>query len=142
MITLIKQTLDIVNEMALTGDKEKDAYRIYNYVRNVLNWDFSKMKEDVSWIFEYLGYAQLVHMMNKADIDDEYGEKAWEQLLKHNPSNNLFAGIIRYAQNMWAEKAWNQLLKQNPSKKVLRFVGAFAPEPYATMAKEMLDAMK
>ena len=151
MISLIEQTLDIVNEMALTGNKKEDAHRIFNYIRNVIHWDLSKMKEDVSWIIEYLNDFDLRELFYGAseewrekiwnrllrqgtnnienlewilryDESDEWKERAWEQILKQGISNHALSVLIFHVSDEWKEKAWEQLLKQNPSNEDLMFI--------------------
>jgi len=141
MITLIKQTLDIINEMALTGDKEKDAQRIFNYIQSILNWDVSKMTEDVSWIVEYLNKHDLKQIALKVP-DEDWKEKVWVHLFKQNPSNDDLVWIILHASDEWKERAWRQLLRQNPSNKDLKWIMSLGSEPYKSMAKEMLDNLK
>ena len=138
MITLIEQTLAIIQEMALTGDKEKDAQRIFNYVKNVLKWDFSKMGEDVSWILEYLDTSYLKWIIIIPDVPEEWKEKVWNQLLKQNLSNDELEWLILHASDEWKERAWNQLLKQNPTKDDLKWLIFHAPEEWKERAWEQL----
>ena len=77
---------------------------------------------------------------------EEWKERAWEQLLKQNPSNDELGWIILYAPEEWPEewkeRAWRQLLRQNPSNKDLKWIMSLGSEPYKSMAKEMLDNLK
>jgi len=143
MITLIEQTLDIVNEMALTGDKKEDAYRILDYIKHILKWDFSKVDDAWIWIVEYLDLADLLDIISStSNVSDKWFRIVLKQLVSQYPGGVVFTWISLFAPDDLASKCWKYFLMENPSKKDLQHVFTNASEPYATMAKEMLDRME
>ena len=66
-------------------------------------------------------------------------KKAWDQLLKQNPSESSLYDIIFDATPEFKEKAWNQLLKQNPSNIILRHIVLYATPKWQKEAQAELD---
>ena len=131
-----KNDAQAIVEMALTGNKKEDAYRIFNYVRNVLKWDLSKMKEDISWILDYLDISSLRYIIYLAPED--WKERAWEELLRQNPHNDEFSFMIPHVSPKWAEKVWKELLKRGVKPNQLLFLMHEAPKEWKERAAEQL----
>ena len=70
---------------------------------------------------------------------EAYKNKAWKQLLKQEPSNNDLCCIVYYAPEAWKNKASEQLLKQKPSNNDLCYIVNYAPEAWANKASKLLS---
>ncbi|MBU0496861.1 MAG: hypothetical protein KKG04_02775, partial [Candidatus Thermoplasmatota archaeon] len=69
---------------------------------------------------------------------EEWKVRACEQLIKQNPSNDYLKNLVAYAPEEWKVRAWEQLLKQNPSNNDLIYLVAYAPEEWKVRACEQL----
>lgn len=70
---------------------------------------------------------------------DDWATKAWERLLRQNPSNHDLIHIICCAPDDWATKAWERLLRQSPSNDDLFYIIRYASDDWAAKARVVLD---
>jgi len=109
MITLIEQTLDIIQEMALTGDKEKDAKRLAAYaieiVKGRLDSEYEQIiAQDPTSLVDYV-LGVLDGDFSK--IEDIENNQIWNPGVLLKP---YLKRIILYASSPWNMKAYKVLL--------------------------------
>jgi len=64
----------------------------------------------------------------------EFKQKAWNRILKQNPTNYDLCYITRHSTPKYKEKAWTELLKQNPTNSDLTYIIEYAPKEFKQKA--------